>query len=81
LWTFAGDGSVEDAASEVERKAMAADGGGAAAERLHRSIDEMRRVRAFLSLPVPVSMPAALPRNPCLCSKLTTTRGCMLTDV
>ncbi|BDA43853.1 Sodium/hydrogen exchanger 9B2 [Coccomyxa sp. Obi] len=35
--------SVEDAASEVERKAMTVDGGGVAAERLHRSIHELRR--------------------------------------
>lgn len=38
--------SVEDAASEVERKAMTVDGGGRATERLQRSIDELRRVRS-----------------------------------
>ncbi|EIE25667.1 hypothetical protein COCSUDRAFT_46326 [Coccomyxa subellipsoidea C-169] len=35
--------SVEDAASEVERKAMTVDGAGTATERLQRSIDELRR--------------------------------------
>ncbi len=38
--------SIEEAASEVERKAMTVDGGGASAERLQRSIFELRRVSA-----------------------------------
>ena len=41
--------SVEDAASEVERRAMTVDGGGAAAERLQRSIHELRRVSIHTS--------------------------------
>ena len=36
--------SIEDAASEVERKAMAVEGGGVQAERLQRSIIELRKV-------------------------------------
>ncbi|CAK0757076.1 hypothetical protein CVIRNUC_002510 [Coccomyxa viridis] len=35
--------SIEDAASEVERKAMAVEGGGVQAERLQRSIIELRK--------------------------------------
>jgi len=36
--------SIEEAATEVERKAMTADGGGLAAEQLQRSIVELRKV-------------------------------------
>ena len=36
--------SVEEAATEVERKAVTTDGGGLVAERLQRSIIELRKV-------------------------------------
>lgn len=48
--------SIEDAASEVERKAMAVEGGGVQAERLQRSIIELRKVSVHTPFPWQISI-------------------------